>query len=191
MSSSFTPGDICWILILKHSIARVNIKCSCQNSYLFRSYFKNFIGLNFQSCWMFKFSKKNQVNYPLICHISWVSRVGMDSDQQVNVLLSGFVCNVSRCWWLDWCSHTTTFDVVDGLIDVLKNSVTSKATGPAAIFFLLLSSFQLVASSNWARVFIQTRELARFVEIQVFALQSSAWVLKPGTVCDYVYNNPQ
>ena len=65
---------------------RVNVKFSCQNSYLFQSYLKIFIGHNFQSCWMLQLSKKDSLN----CHVFGLSCVGMDSDQRNYVLLSSF-----------------------------------------------------------------------------------------------------
>ena len=61
-SRPFIPGVICQInfnrTTVVHSISRVNVKFSCLNNYLFQSYPKKFIGHNFQSCWLLKFSKK-------------------------------------------------------------------------------------------------------------------------------------
>ena len=43
----------------------------------------NFIGHNFQSCSLLKFLQKHRV----ICHVFWLSPVGMDFDKLVCVLL--------------------------------------------------------------------------------------------------------
>ena len=86
ISSPIHSRSYLFNLISEHSITRVNLKFSCQNSYLFQSHLKIFIGHNFQSCWMLQLSKKDSLN----CHIFGLSCVGMDSDQRNYVLLSSF-----------------------------------------------------------------------------------------------------
>ena len=137
ISSPIHSRSYLFNLISEHSITRVNLKFSCQNSYLFQSHLKIFIGHNFQSCWMLQLSKKDSLN----CHVFGLSCVGMDSDQRNYVLLSSFGAKIPVFYL--------------GSNEILpRTQLLSKQKGQRISNFLLLSSAQLIKPSHWACVFI-------------------------------------
>ena len=82
---------------------------------------------------MLKFAQKHR----LICHIFGLSCVGIDADQQVYILLSIFGEK-------DYKIFVFKYDFYLGSKIELNYRQSYMDCGPEAIYFLSLSSFQLI-----------------------------------------------
>ena len=176
------------IFIELYSVTRVNVKFE-----LCQFYIRDFKIHNVQSCCLLKteiLKKKNK----LICYISGLPHVGKDFDYWS----TGLCFAVSFGW------GKTNFQFgqqnippnipATGKVTIL--GLSPDCVGQRKCEFLLLSSD--IYPGYWVKllslcVYINNKKTGLMWETRNFnhfALQSSAWVWKQATTCDYVQIDP-
>ena len=137
--SPLTPGAIFWNWIFKHSLTRVNVMFSGQKNGLFQGCPKTFVGLNFLSCCVPRFSQVQG----LICHISHIL-LGW-------TLTSGFMF---RCqFW--WRKYLNSIWAAKYFAQDINCWLSYKDGGYLISFFIYPSCFKLlIKSSYWACWFV-------------------------------------
>ena len=135
ISSPFTPGAICWILILEHIIATVDVKFSCQNSFQFQNYLKTFIGPNFHSCWFSAECWSSQKN------TCW-------SFIFLNYLVLGWILTSRFMFGCLFSIRAALFFTLESRMQLLTKLQIQR------ISYFLLLSVQLIKSNDWASMFI-------------------------------------